>query len=117
MKLAYRIAGAAALALGFVGMFLPLLPTVPFVLLAAFCFARSNPAWEDRLLAHPTFGPHIRAWRADGSISRRGKTAAVIAFGVSALLGLLMLDPPWSYVPALVALIGSGWIVSRPTSP
>ena len=80
MRLAYRIFGIAALGLGFAGLFLPLLPTVPFVLLAAFCFARSNPAWEARLLAHPTLGPHIQAWRANGSISRKGKIAAVAAF-------------------------------------
>ena len=116
MTLLYRLIGFASLALGFVGLFLPLLPTVPFVLLAAFCFARSNPALEARILADPRFGPHIRAWRERGSISRRGKAAAVGAFGVSALLGLVLLRWPMALIPVAVGLIGSTWILSRPTS-
>lgn len=115
MRLAYRIAGLASVALGGIGIFVPLLPTVPFFLLAAFCFARGNPAWEQRLLDHPRFGPHIRAWRATGSISRAGKAAAVMAFAFSALLGFLMLSAPGAYVPAAVGLIGSAWIISRPS--
>jgi hypothetical protein len=116
VTLLYRLVGFTSLALGFVGLFLPLLPTVPFVLLAAFCFARSSPALEARILADPRFGPHIRAWRERGSISRRGKAAAVGAFGVSALLGLALLRWPLALVPVAVGLIGSTWILSRPTS-
>lgn len=114
MRLAYRIAGLAALGLGLLGIFLPLLPTVPFVLLAAFCFARSNPVWEERLLAHPRYGPHIRAWRDQGAISRKGKAMALVAFLVSAVAGLLLLGAPISYVPAAVGLVGATWIASRP---
>lgn len=113
-SLVYRLAGLAALALGFAGLFLPLLPTVPFVLLAAFCFARGNPAWEKRLLDHPRYGPHILAWRARGAISRKGKLTALAAFGVSAALGLLLLAPPWSLVPLAAALAGGSWVMTRP---
>ncbi|MEA1015475.1 YbaN family protein [Sphingosinicella sp. LY1275] len=115
MRLGWRIAGLTALALGAIGAFLPLLPTVPFILLAAFCFARSNPEWEQRLLDHPRFGRHIHAWRTSGSISRKGKAAAVLAFAASAVLGLATLQWPWAAVPLTVALVGSGWILSRPT--
>lgn len=112
--LIYKLAGFAALALGFAGLFLPLLPTVPFVLLAAFCFARGSPAWEKRLLNHPRYGPHIIAWRERGAISRKGKRTALAAFGISALLGFLLLALPWSLIPLAAALIGGSWVVTRP---
>lgn len=117
MRLAWRIAGLASVALGTIGIFLPLLPTVPFMLLAAFCFARGHPEWERRLIEHPRFGPHIVAWRRHGSISRHGKRMAVSAFGVSALIGLLTLALPWSLIPVAAALIGGSWILTRPTTP
>ena len=106
--------GFASLALGAAGAVLPLLPTVPFVLLAAFFFARSSPKLEARLLDHPSFGPHIRAWRERGAISRSGKRAAWIAFAVSALLGLVLLPFPWLLVPLAAALVGGSWIATRP---
>ena len=79
---------------GAVGVFLPLLPTVPFMLLAAFCFARSSPQLHDWLLRHPVFGPPILDWQERGAISRRGKIAASVSiaavFGLSLLLGLAL---------------------------
>lgn len=108
--------GLASLLLGAIGAFVPLLPTVPFIILAAFCFGRSSPALERRLVEHPTFGPHLEAWRRRGAISRRGKTAALIAFAASALIGALLLAWPWLLVPAAAALIGGSWILSRPTA-
>jgi uncharacterized membrane protein YbaN (DUF454 family) len=116
LRLGYAAVGLFALALGVVGVFLPLLPTVPFVLLAAFCFARSNPQWERRLLEHRLFGPHIHAWRRSGAISRKGKAAAAIAFAASAAIGLLFLKLPWALLPALAALIGGSWVLTRPNS-
>jgi uncharacterized membrane protein YbaN (DUF454 family) len=114
VRLVWLLIGGLALALGAIGAFLPLVPTVPFVLLAAFCFARGHPPFETWLLDHRTFGPHIRAWRARGAISRRGKRAALAAFAASALLGLLLLPMPWALLPALVAGAGGSWVWSRP---
>ncbi len=106
--------GFTSLALGAVGVVLPLLPTVPFVLLAAFFFARSSPRLEARLLGHPRFGPHIRAWRERGAIGPAGKRAALFAFAFSALLGLVLLPFPWLLIPAAAGLIGGSWIATRP---
>jgi uncharacterized protein len=110
----YLIAGLTALGLGAIGLFLPLLPTVPFVILAAFCFARSNRRLEAWLVGHKRFGAHIQAWRSRGAISRSGKRAAFAAFAVSVALGFLLLPLPWSLVPLAAALIGGSWIAARP---
>lgn len=92
MRLIWLSCGLLALSLGFVGAFLPLLPTVPLLLLAAFFFAKSSERLHDWLLAHPVFGPPIDDWRRSGSISRRAKLLAtlsiVVAFVVPAALGV-----------------------------
>jgi uncharacterized membrane protein YbaN (DUF454 family) len=115
IRAGYLVAGFISLALGALGLALPLLPTVPFVILAAFCFARSSPELERRLVEHRTFGPHIRSWRTRGAISRRGKMAAAIAFAFSAAMGLVLLDTPWSLVPAAAAAVGGTWVLTRPS--
>ncbi len=74
--------GLLTLALGMVGAFLPILPTVPFLLLSAFCFARSSERLYNWLLSHPLFGPPIQDWRRNGAIRRRAKflaTASIAA--------------------------------------
>jgi hypothetical protein len=114
LRLGYVALGLICVALGAVGAFLPLLPTVPFMLLAAFFFARGSPALERRLLDHPLFGPHILRWRERGAISRRGKRAAYLAFAASALAGLVLLPWPWAGVPLIAGAVGGGWIASRP---
>ena len=110
----YLVCGFLSLGLGAIGAFLPLLPTVPFMILAAFCFARSSPALEARLLEHRHFGPHIRRWREKGAISRRGKKAALAAFAFSVVLALLFSPFPWFLIPVAAALVGGSWIWTRP---
>lgn len=69
--------GIAAVAAGVVGIVLPLVPTTPFLLLAAFAFSRSSPRFEAWLIDHPRLGPPIRDWRAHRAIGRRAKVVAV----------------------------------------
>ena len=114
MRFIYRLLGILSLLLGGIGLLLPLLPTVPFVILAAFFFAKGSPGLERWLLEHPRFGPHITAWRTRGAISRKGKHAAFAAFAASAAIGLIMLEFPFAAVPLLAALIGGSWIATRP---
>lgn len=106
--------GFVSVALGAVGVVLPLLPTVPFMLLAAFFFARSSPRLEAWIVDHPRFGPHVRAWRERGAIGPAGKRAALVAFAFSAILGLVLLPFPWLLAPLAAALVGGSWIATRP---
>ncbi len=106
-------AGLALVAIGAVGAFLPLLPTVPFLLLAAFCFAKGNPAWEQRLLDHPKYGPALRQWRERRAISRRAKKAALVAMAISVGITALTAGWPWVLIPAAVMAISGTWILTR----
>ena len=79
-------AGVLSLACGLVGLFLPLLPTVPFVLLAAACFSCGSARLEAWLLAHRRGGPWVHAWRANRAVPRRAKYLATFMMAVSCLL-------------------------------
>ncbi|MFD1160232.1 YbaN family protein [Roseovarius aestuarii] len=92
MRLLWVTLGLLSLGLGIIGIAVPLLPTVPFVLLAAFCFARSSERLHNWLLTHPRFGPVIEDWNQNGAISPRIKrisTLSILAvFGISLVMGL-----------------------------
>lgn len=106
-------AGLFFFGLGTVGAFLPLLPTVPFLLLAVFCFARGNPAWEARLLAHPKWGPPLREWRERRAIPRRAKIAALATMAVSVAVTALTAGWPWVLIPLGVMALSGTWIWTR----
>ena len=74
----FRLFGFVFLGLGALGIVLPLLPTTPFVLLSAACFARSSERWHRWLLANETFGPMIRNWEDNRCISCRVKTIGIL---------------------------------------
>ena len=92
MRAVWAIIGSIALVLGVIGIILPLLPTVPFLILAAFCFARSSERMHAWLLSHKTFGPMILDWQQSGAIRPRAKRAATVSvalvFGISLVLKL-----------------------------
>lgn len=75
----YQTLGFGFLTLAILGVFLPLLPTTPFLLVAAGCFARSSEKWHAWLLANGTFGPLIRDWEANRCVSLRVKTIAILS--------------------------------------
>jgi uncharacterized membrane protein YbaN (DUF454 family) len=76
------IAGSVALALGLIGVVLPGLPTTPFILLAAACYAKASPRLHAWLLHHRWFGPMLREWERDRSLTRRSKTVAILSMTV-----------------------------------
>lgn len=71
-------------------MVLPLLPTVPFVLLAAFCFSRSSPRLHRWLMDHPQFGPMIQDWQKHRAISRRAKWLATLSIFIVMAIAVLV---------------------------
>ena len=81
------LTGMLCVALGLIGIFLPLLPTTPFMLLAAACFAQSSPRFHNALLESRLFGPIIKQWQAQRSIPKKSKTQAiflvVVVFSIS----------------------------------
>ena len=77
MKQLLVILGALALGLGVAGIFLPLLPTTPLLLLAAWCFVRSSPRLYEWLLNHPRLGVYIRNFREHRAIPLRVKVFSV----------------------------------------
>lgn len=85
-----RWVGIGLLALGTVGIFVPLLPTTIFWILAAVCFGRSDPRLQAWIFSHHRFGPGVEAFVRRGVLSRRMKVAAVIgiltSFTISAFL-------------------------------
>ncbi|MEX2489116.1 MAG: YbaN family protein [Pseudomonadales bacterium] len=110
-------AGILAVGLAIVGVVLPVLPTTPFLLVAAACFARSSERLYERLLANPGFGPYIREWRQYRSIPRRAKISAIMLIAASFSITIfLVLDNFYAQLlMALLALTISIWLYRIPS--
>jgi uncharacterized membrane protein YbaN (DUF454 family) len=112
------IVGFLCLALGGLGIVIPLLPTTPLVLVAAFAFANSSETLHQWLLDHRVFGPLIDNWRRHGAISRTAKTMSVLS-----MLAILVIS--WVMgvaaivigVQAIVLACASAFILTRPSLP
>ena len=83
MRAFYMAAGLLMTALGILGVFLPLLPTTPFLLVALWCFSRSSPRLAHWLINHRTLGPPLANWQREGAISARAKTVAICLLATS----------------------------------
>lgn len=116
LRALFAIAGVLALLAGIIGIFLPVLPTTPFVLLAAACFARSSPRIYGWLLRHRLFGPMIDTWQRERAVPRRVKWIALASMACSIGLSLLLMQgQPW--LQLLLAVIGltlSAWLIRLP---
>lgn len=115
MRGLWFVTGCFAVALGTLGIVLPLLPTVAFMILAAFCFARSSPRLHRWLIDHPVYGPAIRDWQDSGAISLKAKRLATLAIGLAFGLSLAVgLAQPILVLQAFILLILLSFIWSRP---
>ena len=118
MRRFYLAMGFSFVALGFVGAFVPVLPTTPFLILAATCFARSSPRLERWLLDHPRFGPTLRAWREHGAIPRSAKLMALAGTGIGFMLFWLGSRPGPMLAAGVAALMltGLAYVFTRPSA-
>lgn len=111
----FLVLALLSLALGVIGVFLPVLPTMPFVLLSAWAAAKSSPRLLAWLEGHTAFGPMLTEWRRGGVVKRRAKWTATVVMVASAALMLVMLPKRW------IALLAIGcmacvlmWLWRRP---
>ncbi|WP_128255056.1 YbaN family protein [Falsirhodobacter deserti] len=115
MRLLWGIGGGLALILATVGAVLPLLPTTPFLLLAAFCLSRSSDRWHRWLLNHGWLGPPIHDWRTRRAVSRRVKWKASLSMlAVLGISALLHVDMRLLAVQALVLCVVATFLWTRP---
>ncbi|MCG8415380.1 MAG: YbaN family protein [Pseudomonadales bacterium] len=91
-KVLLVVGGCLSLVLGVIGAFVPLLPTVPLVLLAGFCFARSSDRLHNWLLNHPYFGVILRNFEAGKGIPRKIKIRAIVMVWISMGLSCWIVD-------------------------
>jgi uncharacterized membrane protein YbaN (DUF454 family) len=98
------LAGFFSLGLGLIGIITPVLPTVPFVLLAAWCFSKGSARWEAWLLAHPRWGPMVIDWRARRAIPRRAKLMALAMMACSCTIAVWK-APAWAAGLALLICV------------
>ena len=108
LRLLFATLGAAFIALGAVGIFVPVLPTVPLWLLAAACFARSSTRVYNWLLNHEQFGHPIREWRHHRSIPYRAKLPALALLAASFGASIVFLLPSW---PARAGMAVAGLLL------
>lgn len=111
----WRALALACVALGATGAVLPGLPTVPFLLVAAWAGGKGWPALEARLLAHPRYGPDIRRWRDHGAVPRRAKwVASLMMLASSAVIAVSALPLAAKLgLPAFMAVVAL-WLWRRP---
>ncbi|MEM9303436.1 MAG: YbaN family protein [Pseudomonadota bacterium] len=107
----FKLLGFLFVGIGGIGVILPLLPTTPFLILAAACFARSSERWHRWLLSSATFGPIIRSWEAHRCIPRRAKIASLLIMGLVGGSSILFAVPSAIGKAVGLALVAVGFAV------
>ncbi len=112
----FRLLGGLFVALGAIGLFLPIWPTTIFWIIAAICFARSSPEARDWIYTRPGIGPQIEGFVERGTLSRSGKTAATIGITIAMTISSIVLHGQilWLAILAGVLICVVIYIVTRP---
>ncbi len=115
MRLFWIALGAITLILAVVGLILPVMPTVPFVIISAYCFARGYPKVYDWMLANKYFGPIIKDWQERGAISRKTKWITTISLIAALILAYVLgLAPVWIIVEGIIFAAILVFVWTRP---
>lgn len=117
MKILFLVLGIVSLVIGFVGIFTPILPTTPFLILAAVLFSKSSATFYDWLIEHRLLGPPIQNWKRNGSINFKSKVLAATMLTFSGVFIFLKPSLPQGLrVLTLLMLVAiASFILSRPT--
>ena len=110
MKIFLTILGLVSFALAVAGIFLPLLPTTPLLLLAAWCFVHSSPRLYEWLMQHPKFGPYIRNFRENRAIPLHVKVVAIVMIWLT--IGFCILAVVDEYLWAQIAMFALATAIS-----
>lgn len=104
------------LVLGVIGIFLPLLPTTPFILLASACYARSSVRFYNWLMNHRRLGPPLRTWKENGAITRKNKAIAVTLIALTSIPTAVFWIPVMAVKILVIVICGavSLFILTRP---
>lgn len=114
----WLVAGLLSVVVGAIGVVVPLLPTTPFLLVAAFAFARSSERLTRWLHEHPKFGPLIDNWQRYGSIDRKSKNMAMVVIVATPIITYFVGAPWWAIGSQVLVLACSAtFILTRPLPP
>lgn len=116
-KILLIIAGWLSVILAIIGIVLPLLPTTPFLLLAAFCFSKSSERFHDWLLNHRWFGDYIRNFQSGRGMTLKAKVSTIFLIWLSIGASVTFFVPIWwvKVMLLLIAALVSIYLASRPT--
>ncbi|WP_225976647.1 MULTISPECIES: YbaN family protein [Corynebacterium] len=115
LKFMLRAVGVIATGCGIIGIVLPLFPTTPFLLLAAYCFAKSSPRMHDWLLSHPQLGPYITNYQS-GAMSKKHKIFTLTTIWLAVALAIWRVDHVLVYTLFPLGALGMTWHISRLTT-
>ena len=117
MRSAYFLLGWCCFGLGAVGVIIPGLPTVPFMLVALWLFSKSSKRFHDWLYSHRVFGPPLQLWQKNGIIPVRAKLAALVTMAVSLAYMIFFADVGIGIVAmtATIMAVGAVFIVRQPS--
>ncbi len=111
----YFLLACLCLALGAIGIFLPGLPTTPFVLVAAWAAARGHEPLHRWIRQHRVFGPLVRNWQQQGAVSPRAKRAAALTMSACGVIAFFTLPSWWmAALSCAFMLVVGAWLWSRP---